>query len=317
MSTVYLREPVSEQQLHTLRNEFPRCRFLTELEQSNWTNIEILFGEKLSEEEISQASQLRWIHSPTPDLSSAHIENSPQARDLLATNTKGENLLQTGEFIFSAILAFAKRLFHYERVLRSKQLPWNHLPTLDPIELHEKTLLQVGLGIVGGEVARRGQQYQMRVWGVRRNPSFHPHCTRVYPLGDLPTLVRAADVVCLSLPRGRSYTPWLGKEELSCLKEGAILVVMGAQGTVDLRALEKVVVSTQLRGVLLDNVPLGALAKSSPLLNTPDVILTPGVASHPRREKNLAFRTFRYNLRQFRHGNYLEMRNRIRLDDDL
>jgi phosphoglycerate dehydrogenase-like enzyme len=317
MSRVFVRAPLSNKDITQLNKEFPKDSFKIitpehTLADEEWNEVDVLFGNNLSKSEFESANRLRWIHLSSPNPSGIYFDETNRSQDILVTNTKGENVNQTGEFVEAALLSFAKRLFHWQNS-NSRKTP-SASDNFPPWEVKGKTLLQVGLGIIGTEISRRCKTLGMRVWGVRKKPSFHPHCTRVYPLQDLPTLLRAADVVCISLPRGRQYKPWLGKEELACLKKGSILLVVGAEGTIDLAALGEITKTTPLRGILLDAA--ASLPKNSPLLSVPDLLVTPNIASHPRRDERLTFRTFRFNLLQFSQGNYLDMQNRIKLDDE-
>lgn len=92
------------------------------------------------------------------------------------------------------------------------------------------------------------------------------------------------------------------------MKQGSILIVIGSGG-VDADALAQIAESGKFRGILIDASYQTPLPATSPLWNIRNIIITPEVASRPKSTERQAFRTFLYNLRQYLHGNFQDMRN--------
>ena len=68
MPAIYLQEALPFDELATLNQEFPHYEMLTEPpDPATWNQVEILYGNKLSEKELRAAPRLRWIHCPTAD----------------------------------------------------------------------------------------------------------------------------------------------------------------------------------------------------------------------------------------------------------
>src|SRR5216110_492807 len=68
-------------------------------------------------------------------------------------------------------------------------------------ELLGKTLMVVGLGDIGGRLARLAKAFDMRVVGLRRNPaSGRRAADSVHAMGDLNALLPEADFVALTCP---------------------------------------------------------------------------------------------------------------------
>ncbi|MCE5316094.1 MAG: hypothetical protein LLG04_01850 [Parachlamydia sp.] len=65
----------------------------------------------------------------------------------------------------------------------------------------------------------------------------------------------------------------------------------------------------RVRGILLDASYQTPISAASPLWKIPNIIITPEVAPRPKLTERQAFRTFLYNLRQYLHGNFRDMRN--------
>ncbi len=320
MTTILLQESLHLEEIGYLRKEFPHYELLStaegnlqELSIEEWNEVEIIYGNTLSSTQFGYAHQLRWIHSPTPDLQDLCLQELQNQSSVLITHSQQENVSQIGEFILGAILGFAKNLFYWghfqdskmrESIERKKSSMWT---------LKDKILLQIGLGSIGTEIARLAKQMNMRVLGVQSHRTFHPYCHKTISLKDLRSALPRADVVCISLPRGKSYQNWFKKEELELLKEDSILIVTGYSDVVDEEALLNVIHKGKLRGVVLDNFYQKQIASSTSraFWHYSNVLHTPNVAAYPKQERKQSFAIFKYNLRQYLGGNFSDMKNLI------
>jgi phosphoglycerate dehydrogenase-like enzyme len=135
----------------------------------------------------------------------------------------------------------------------------------------------VGLGAVGGAVARAAAALGVRVSGVRRNPAAgRPEGVSAVTGPDrLPALLPTADAVVLAAPLTASTRSLIGAPELALMKPGAILVNVARGKLVDERALDDALARGALGGAALDVFEREPLDPASPLWDRPNVILTP------------------------------------------
>lgn len=320
MNIVLLQEQLKLQEIDLLLKEFPQYLFLSlsesaykKLSADDWARVEIIYGSRLNPEELRKAHQLRWIHCPGPHLNRLCIDEIEKQGNVLVTNTADENVGQIGEFVFSGVLAFAKNLFWWKEENREPALVWDSQWRESMWTLKDKVLLQIGLGRVGGEIARRGRQFDMKVWGVQQRKSFHPECHKTFNFKDLHSILPAVDVISLALPRGREYAHLLGKDEFDLIKPGSILSIVGASTLVDAEALQIAAAEGKFRGILLDAFFQTPILAASPLWKIPNILITPEVSPRPKSTDRLSFRAFLYNLRQYLHGNFKDMRNLVEL----
>ncbi|MBB65196.1 MAG: D-2-hydroxyacid dehydrogenase [Waddliaceae bacterium] len=317
MSTVYCQTPIPGDSLRSLRQEFPHFQFFHPQEGESpdssidWSKVEILYGNRLSSEQFASAPLLHWIHSPTPTLDELCLEDIHDNGTVIVSNTKGENIIQVGEYVMGALLSFAKNLFEWKELASSSKSLWNSSLIENMWSIQNRILLQVGLGTIGHEVSRRAKQFGMRVWGVDETSSFHPYCEKNFQPQELHAIIPYADVLCISMPRGPHYTPQFGIEELSLLKDDSILIIVGASRIIRESDLVKVVLNKKLRGIIIDSFNESPLPKSSPLWSLPRTLITPEIATYPELEKQLALKIFRHNLRHFAHTTYTQMNNLV------
>lgn len=316
MNIILLQGQLTLQEIDQLLKEFPQYLFLSlseaaykNLSPDHWARMEILYGFRLAKEELEIANQLRWIHCPGPYLNRLCMEDIEKQGTILVTNTIDENIHQMGEFVMGGVLAFAKNLFQWKEANQFPNLVWNSKWRDTMWTLKNKTFLQVGLGKGGTEIARRAHGFEMKVWGTDPHFSFHPYCQKIFPIQELHAVLPQADIVCLSLPKGRGYQRWFQMEELELMKEDSILISLGSSTIIDEEALVKTVQTGKFRGVLLDAFYQIPIPITSPLWKLPNVIITPDIAQRPKSTERQAFRLFLYNLRQYVHGNFKDMRN--------
>jgi phosphoglycerate dehydrogenase-like enzyme len=317
MNITLLQAQMTLQEVTFLLKEFPQYLFLSLSEASyatmsaeHWSRLEILYGARLTKEELAKAPQLKWIHCPGPHLSRLCMEEIEKRGNILVSNTVDENIPQIGEYAMAGILAFAKNLFAWKEINRFPGLLWDSKCRDTMWTLKNRVLLQIGLGKVGTEIARRGKEMGMKVWGVQQR-SFHPCCHKMFSMSDLHSILPEADVVSIAPLRGEEYYHLFKKEELALMKNDSILVVIGASTTVDEEALAFEAKSGKFRGILLDANYQTPIPIHSPLWKIPNIIITPEVSPRPKSTERLAFKLFVYNYRQYLHGNFKDMRNII------
>lgn len=316
MNIVLLQSPLSIQEIEQLIEEFPHFLFLVfssttykNLSKEDWAKVEILYGNRLTDYELSLAHQLRWIHSPSDQLNRLCLEAIRTQGNVQITISREENLVQIGEFVFGTILAFAKNLFKWKELDQSPGDVWDSQWRDKMWMLNGKKFLQIGLGNVGSELARMAKQFGMTVWGVQACPSFNAHCQRTFGFESLHHLLPEVDIVSMSLPRSPLFEEWFGVEEFNLMKEDSIITVVGYHKIFSKEALVQMKEQSKLRGLLVDASYQTPVPQGSLLWSIPQAIITPEVGSRPKSKSTQAYHAFRYNMRQYIHGNLSAMRN--------
>lgn len=317
MNIVLLQTRLKDADFRALIEEFPQYLFLTpsetqlrELGNDEWDKIEIFYGVHLTSENLEKAHALRWVHCPSPSLNALCLNELQEAGRIILTFNREENHLQIGEYVIGGVLAFAKNLFHWEAADKNPTILWDSKWRDSMWSLKNRIFLQVGLGSAGTEIARLAKTFGMQVWGVQEHPSFHPYCNKVFSFSELHSLLPGADVVCIALPRGKQKEITFKKTEFGLMKDDSILAIIGSKGVINEGDLAEVSLETgKFRGILLDAFYQVPVSPSSKLWKIPNIIITPEVAPRPKFEERETFRTFRFNLRQYLHGNFSDMKN--------
>jgi len=142
-----------------------------------------------------------------------------------------------------------------------------------------KILLVIGLGDMGGAMAKAGRALGMRVLGIRRTPKPHPHADKVHGLKDLHRLLPKADFVVVATPLTPETRHVIGAAEIALLKPGTGLVNIGRGPVLDQAAVEKALRSGQLSGAILDVFDPEPLPAGHSLWRAPNVYISPHCSS--------------------------------------
>jgi phosphoglycerate dehydrogenase-like enzyme len=174
---------------------------------------------------------------------------------------------------------------------------------LTPIALQGRTLLVVGLGGIGTEIARRGHGFGMHVIATRRGDDPAPDFVeRAGKPGDLLTFLPRADVVAIAVPLTSETVHLFGRAEFDAMKRESYLVNVSRGKVVDTAALLGALESGRLAGACLDVTDPEPLPKEHRLWKLPNVVITPHVASVSELTEERRWLLYRENLRRFDAG---------------
>jgi glyoxylate reductase len=209
------------------------------------------------------------------------------ARGVAVTNTPGVLDAATADLAMALMLAARRGVVRGDRLIRAGG--WAGLG--DAREVSGATLGIVGLGRIGSAVARRAAGFDMQILPVRRSE------------GDLEQVLRACDVVTLHVPLGAETRGLISRERLALLKDGATLVNTARGGVIDEEALVAELVSGRISAGL--DVFAHEPHVPDELLDLPNVVLTPHIASDTIETRSAMSRVVVDNVLAFGRGHPL------------
>jgi phosphoglycerate dehydrogenase-like enzyme/glyoxylase-like metal-dependent hydrolase (beta-lactamase superfamily II) len=170
-------------------------------------------------------------------------------------------------------------------------------------ELRGKTMLVIGLGGTGTQIARRANAFGMRVRAIdpreTEKPSFVFSLNKPEKLMELLPL---ADVVVLASPLTTTTKGTLGAKQFQAMKKTAYVINSAHTGLVDLNALADALEAKTIAGAGLDTTDVGPLAGDHPLRSLPGVVLTAHRGSPSPEAVERRWRLLRDNVRRFANG---------------
>jgi len=225
---------------------------------------------------------------------------------LVLTNLKGVHGPAIADHVFAMLLQETRdlRFFAGEQA----QARWTREGSgTRPVALMDRTLLVVGLGGIGSEVAQRAHGFGMKVIATRRSETPSPEwIEHVGKPEELATMLPRADVVVICVPLTKETEHLFDAKMLAQMKPGSLLVNIARGKVVDTSALIAALQEKRLGGACLDVTDPEPLPKESPLWAMKNVVITPHVASDAELTDERSWTVFKENLRRFSAGEKLE-----------
>ena len=174
----------------------------------------------------------------------------------------------TADATFGLLLAAARRIVDGQSVVYAgRWLTWEPDLLLGQ-GVHGKTLGIVGMGRIGKAVARRAAGFEMEVLEHSRSGGI--------PLDEL---LKRSDFVTLHARLTPETRGLIGEGELRRMKPTAILINTARGGLVDTGALGRALEGGWIAGAALDVADPEPVPKGHPLLDAPNLVITPHIAS--------------------------------------
>jgi phosphoglycerate dehydrogenase-like enzyme len=185
-----------------------------------------------------------------------------------------------------ALILAIKRHIHTGRDNQAKKF-WRGMISDIPAredELGGKTLLIVGLGKIGGRLAKLAKAFDLKVVATRRDAGRGGEgVDAVYGHDKLHELLPAADIVALTCPLTPQTTNLIDAKALALMKPTANLINVARGRVVDEDALIRALQEKRLAAAGLDVTREEPLPATSPLWTMPNVLITPHTAGETQR----------------------------------
>ena len=169
------------------------------------------------------------------------------------------------------------------------------------VELEGLTLGIVGHGAIGRRVAEIARAFGMRVVAASRSRPAGMTADGVVFL-PLDEVFRTADVVSLHCPLTPETRHLVNAARLAMMKPSAYLVNTARGGLVDEQALADALAAGRIAGAGLDVLTQEPPSDGSPLLTSPNCVITPHVASATRKARARLIAAAAANLAAFLAG---------------
>lgn len=189
------------------------------------------------------------------------------------------NAVSVAEQVMAMMLALTKKIIPGDAAVREGN--WDYRNLVRMSELSGKTLLLLGLGRIGREVARRAAAFGMRVQVY--DPFIAPEVVQAQGyarVDDWHAALPGADALSLHLPATPETMGMIGSAELARMKPSAILINAARGGLVDEDALARALQGhLAAGGAGLDCLESEPPQIDHPLFSLPNVVFSPHSAA--------------------------------------
>ena len=269
-------------------------------------NADIIVGltieQGVCERAITQAAkQLRYVMSMSAGVERCVANADITGRGMLITNLRAIDSATIGEHAIALTLALARGFDKF--VVDTKEGQWRRGNGGRMQTLVGKTMLVVGLGGIGTEVASRAHGLGMKVTATRNSGRTGPDYVSYVGLpSELMTLAKDADVIVNTAPLTTETTGLFDAKFFAAMKPTAYFVNIARGGSVVTADLQKALEEGRIAGAGLDVVEPEPLPANHPLWKAPNLIITPHISSRADVQGEGRWLLARENLRRYVAG---------------
>jgi len=258
------------------------------------------------------AKKLRWIQAGSDGLDKFVKPGIPDG--VTITNTSGTKGGTIAEHAIGLLIALHQKIHRYERMRDNRDWQAGRIamrPLVGSIE--NQTLLILGYGHIGKEIARKAKAFDATVIAFNRSGKNGGEADEVVSIEKLHDYLPKADAVFFSMPFTKQTRGIFGAKEIGMVKDGAMIVNVARGELIDTDAMVKALQEGKLGGAGLDVIEPEPLPADHPLWDIENVIISPHVAGHGGPLYERIAELYADNIERFYNGEPL--RNIINLED--
>jgi D-3-phosphoglycerate dehydrogenase len=206
-------------------------------------------------------------------------------KGIVVMNTPGGNTITTAEHTIAMMFALARRIPQARASMSAGQ--WEKKKFMGT-ELYNKVLGVIGLGNIGGEVAKRAQGLGMQV--IAYDPFLNEEKARQTGIEkvEIPELIKRSDFITIHTPLTHETKNLVRAETIKTMKDGVYIINCARGGIINEKDLYEALESGKVAGAALD-VFEQEPPVNSPLVVHPNVVCTPHLgASTQEAQENVA-----------------------------
>jgi D-3-phosphoglycerate dehydrogenase len=236
-------------------------------------DVVIVGWSNLTKEVIDSAKRLKMISIWATTCHYVDLE-AAKKREVVVTHVPGYATEAVAEYTFALLLAAVRKLTLADKHVREGKFDWR---PFGGMELAGKTLGIIGTGAIGFRVAEIARGFKMQLLGYDK----YPNLKRAEDIGlvyvDLKTLLKESDVVTNHVTLTRETEQLIGSEEITAMKDGAVIVNTSQGKVIDEKALVEALKSGKIAYAGLDVLSEEPPAKNNPLFKLENTVLSPHI----------------------------------------
>ncbi len=285
---VYVCRPLPSEALERLsgrtevrmwdRDEIPPPREVLLREVGEIDGLVSLLTDRIDAELLDRAPRLRVVANVAVGFDNIDVPAATE-RGVVVTNTPGVLTETVADFTMALLLGTARRLVEADKYTRANRWKSWELMLFLGQDVHGATLGLVGLGRIGGAVARRAHGFGMRILyhDVIRRADLEKELGITYR--PFEEVLGEADFVSVHVPLMPETRHLIGREQLRMMKPTAVLINTSRGPVVDTMALAEALSDGTIWAAGLDVFEVEPVPSDHPLLALENVIVVPHIAS--------------------------------------
>lgn len=254
----------------------------TDHDPPNLGEIEVLVANTFPPGLLGRCPRLRWLQLTGTGVD--HLRGGDPSPGLLVTHAGDIPARAVAEFVWMGVLALAKDA---PALIRRQAAHVWRLP--DARLVAGTTLVLVGLGNIGREVARRAPAFDVRVVAVTRTGTRSALADEVVPSSRIREAAGRADHLVIAAPATPETRNLVSEAVIRSLPRHAVLINVARASVLAVDALVQALREGRLSAALLDVHEEEPLPPDSPLWEVERLWVTPhGAFCYPAEAADLA-----------------------------
>ena len=224
---------------------------------------------------FDDAKQLKAVVRHGVGLDFIPVEAATKKKIAVA-NLPGSNTNAVVEYCLAVIFHFRRRLNVIDSILRDKGWATARPLADDVTEIQANTIGIIGIGSIGGALAKAATNLNMQVIALTRRPENLPKEIRGVSKSEL---FSQADVIAICCPLNDQTRGLVDASAIALMKPSAILINVARGPVVDTKALIAALKAGKISGVAMDVHDEHPLTGQEEVFNCPNLLLTPHLAA--------------------------------------
>lgn len=273
------------------------------IKRAQGSNILLTNKTVIDADAITRLPDLRYIGVLATGYNVVDIEEALK-RGIVVTNIPAYSTMSVAQQVFAFLLAVTNKVEHYTTEVREGK--WTRCPDFcfwdTPLmEIAGKTFGIIGLGNIGKAVGKIALAFDMNVIAkTSKTQDFLPSGIKKVEYADL---FSKSDIISLHCPLTDKNKELINRDTISQMKDEVIIINTGRGGLIDENAVAEGLKSGKIKAFCADVLSTEPPGSNNPLLEAPNVFLTPHIAWATKEARNRLMEISLNNLKAFIAGN--------------
>lgn len=268
-------------------------------------DVLVTYGEDITADIIDEATNLKWIM-----VVSAGLEMMPlqviNERGIMVTNARGIHKIPMAEYTIFMMLQVVRQGKRIQQI--EQQRNWER-DFSQAMELYGKTIVIVGIGAIGSEIAKLAKAFSMKVIGVNKSGSPNEFADSTYPISQIEHALTQGDFIVSILPSTDETKYLFTDKHFTIMKREAVFINIGRGDVVKDTTLLEAIKEGEISHAVVDVFEQEPLPKSHPFWELDNVTVTPHISSRTSLYLPRAFDIFYHNFDVLngKNGEYINL----------
>ncbi len=230
--------------------------------------------DNINREALISSKQLKVVSRYGVGVENVDLQAAKE-HGITITNTPKANAVSVAELTLGLILNLMRQIPY--AVTETQKGNW---PRIGGFSIEGKTIGIIGLGSIGKQLVERLSGFNCEIKAYDLYPDEEFASAHQVVLASFNEVVRQADILSIHLPLNEETYHLINSDVISIMKQGAFLVNTSRGELIDEGALLDALDSGHVAGAGLDVLSQEPPPPDHPILQAPNVLITPHSGSH-------------------------------------